>query len=138
MEDFLAGAVDGGAAAQLQQAPGIGGDNGLGASGLGVAHFLGKKFQRSLGLRDVVESRGAAADFRVGQFHKIEVGNLAQKLARSFANFLAVKEMAGILISDANGKRLHFCSKAKSSQEFGNVASFGRKRAGLHVLGLVR
>jgi hypothetical protein len=35
VEDFLAGAVDGGAAAQLQQAPGIGGDNGLGASGLG-------------------------------------------------------------------------------------------------------
>jgi hypothetical protein len=41
VEDFLVGAVDGGAGAQLQQAAGVGGSDSLGACGLGVAHFLG-------------------------------------------------------------------------------------------------
>ena len=40
MKDFLVGAVDGGAGAKLQQAAGVGGDDGLRASGLGVAHFI--------------------------------------------------------------------------------------------------
>jgi len=40
VEDFLVGAVDGGAGAKLQQAARVGGDDGLRASGLGVAHFL--------------------------------------------------------------------------------------------------
>jgi len=42
VEDFLAGAVDGGAGAKLQEATGVGGDDSLGAGGLGVAHFLGE------------------------------------------------------------------------------------------------
>ncbi len=42
VEDFLVGAVDGGAGAQLQQAAGVGGDDGLGAGGFGVAHFFGE------------------------------------------------------------------------------------------------
>jgi hypothetical protein len=40
VEDFLVGAVDGGAGAKLQQAARVGGDDGLRASGLGVAHFF--------------------------------------------------------------------------------------------------
>ena len=40
VEDLLVGAVDGGAGAKLQEAAGVGGDDGLRASGLGVAHFF--------------------------------------------------------------------------------------------------
>jgi hypothetical protein len=42
VENFLAGAVDGGAGAELEEAAGIGGDDSLGAGGLGVAHFFGE------------------------------------------------------------------------------------------------
>ena len=85
-------------------------------------------------MRDVVDSGGAAADFRVRQFHKIEIGNGVQKGARSFANFLAVKKMAGILVGDANWKLLQVCGEAESGEEFGDVASLGGKFACLAVL----
>ncbi len=75
-------------------------------------------------MREVVDSGGAAANFRAGQFHKFEIGDGAQERARSFADFLSVEEMAGILISDAQGKRLQFCSEAEGGEEFGDVANF--------------
>ena len=101
MENLLIGAVDSYSCAQLQQASGIGGGDNRGASGLGVVHFFGEQLQRCFGLRDVVDSGGAAADFRVGQFHKIKFGDGAQKRARSFTDFLPVEEMTGILVGDA-------------------------------------
>jgi len=89
-------------------------------------------------LRDIVDSCGAAANFRVRQFHKIEIGDGVQKSARSFADFLTVEKMAGILVRNADGKRLHFCGKTESSKKFRDVASFSCESAGLRVLGLVR
>jgi len=50
VEDLLVGTVDGGAGAELQQAAGVGGDDGLPAGGLGVAHFLGEQFEGSSGM----------------------------------------------------------------------------------------
>jgi hypothetical protein len=38
----MAGAVDGGAGAELEEAAGIGGDDGLRAGGLGMVHFFGE------------------------------------------------------------------------------------------------
>src|SRR5438128_401481 len=46
--------------------------------------------------------------------------------------------MAGILVRNADGKRLHFCGKTESSKKFRDVASFSCESAGLRVLGLVR
>jgi len=43
VEDFVAGTVEGGAGAKLQEASRVGGNDGLGASGLGVAHFFGEQ-----------------------------------------------------------------------------------------------
>ena len=138
MQNFLIGAMDGGAGAELQEAAGVGGNDGLGACGLSVAHFFCEEFERSFRLRDIVDSGGAAANFRVGQFHKIETRNGAQKLAWSFANFLSVEEMARILIGDAEWKRVQFCGEAESGEKFGDVASLCGQSAGLAVLGLVR
>jgi hypothetical protein len=42
VEDFLAGVVELGAGAELQETAGVGGDDGLGTRGGGVAHFLGE------------------------------------------------------------------------------------------------
>ena len=89
-------------------------------------------------MRDVVDAGGAAADFRIGQFHKIEIGDGVQKRARSFANFLAVEKVARVLVGDAQRKRLHFCGEAEGGQKFGDIASFCGKAAGLGVLGFVR
>ena len=75
MEDFLMGMVDVDADAELQQAARVGGDDGLGTSGFDVSHFLGEQFERCFCLCDVVDSGGAAADFRIGQFHKLEIGD---------------------------------------------------------------
>ena len=134
MEDLLAGAVNPDSCAQLQQAAGIGGGDNRGASGLGVVHFFGEQLQRCFGLRNVVDSSGAAADFRVGQFHKIKFGYGAQKSARSFADFLSVEKMAGILVGDAEGKRFEFGGEAEGDEEFGDVANFSREGARLGKL----
>ena len=42
MQDFLVGVVKLGAGAELEEAAGVGGDDGLGAGGGGVPHFLGE------------------------------------------------------------------------------------------------
>ena len=43
MQDFLVGAVEGGAGPQLQEAAGVGGNDGCGARGSAVAHFLSEQ-----------------------------------------------------------------------------------------------
>ena len=101
MENLLPGAVNPDSGAELQEAAGIGGGDDGGAGGLGLAHFFGKQLQGCISLGDVVDSGGAAADFRIGQFRKIEFGDGAQQGARGFADFLSVEEVAGILVGDA-------------------------------------
>ncbi len=129
--------MDRGAGAELQKAAGVGGDDGLRARGLRVAHFLGKQLQRCFGLREVVNPGGAATDFRVGQFHKFKIRNGAQKRARRFADLLPVEQVTGILISDAMPQGIHFCGKAESGEKFSDIAGFLGESAGLGVFFLV-
>ena len=75
-------------------------------------------------MRDVVDTGGAAADFRAWQFHKFESRDGAQKRAWSFADFLTVEKMAGILIGDTQGKGFQFRGEAERGQKFGDVADF--------------
>ena len=135
MEDLLAGAVDTHSCAELQQAAGVGGGDDGGAGGLGVAHFVGEQFEGRFDLGDVVNSGGAAADFRVRQFHEIESGNGAQKGTRSLADFLSMEKMAGILVGDAEWERLQFGAEAEFGEELGDIANFFRKGARLRKLG---
>ena len=137
MEDLLIGAVDGGSRTQLQEASGVGGCDDRGARGLRLYHFLGQQFKRRFRLRDVVDSGGAAADFRAGQFHKFESGDGAQKRARGFADFLTVEKMAGILIGDTQRKWFQFCGEAERGEKFGDVADFGGEFASPGKLRLV-
>ena len=64
-------------------------------------HFLREQFERRFGFRDVVDARRTAALVRERHFHQFDARNRANQLARRFADFLSVREMAGILISDA-------------------------------------
>ncbi len=124
MEDLLIGMVDRGSGTQLQEASGIGGGDDRGTRGLGVLHFFRQQFERRFRLRDVVDSGGAAADFRAGQFHKFESGDGAQKRARGFTDSLTVEKMAGILIGDTQGKRFQFYGEAERGEKFGDVVDF--------------
>ena len=99
---FLAGLVDFRASAQLQQTAGICGDNRCGAGGLRAFHFFLQQIERGFRLRDVVDSGRTAANVRVGQFHEFDARNGAQQLARGLADFLAVEQVAGVLIGDAD------------------------------------
>ena len=56
MQDFMIGAVDCGARAELQDAAGIRGDDGLGLSLLHRVHFAREQFERRFGFRDVVHT----------------------------------------------------------------------------------
>ena len=99
MEDFLIRAMNGGAGAELEDAAGIGGDDGLGFRIARVVHFLRQQLERRLRFRDVVNSRGAAAMIGERHFDEFDAGDGANQFARGFADFLAVYEMAGILIA---------------------------------------
>ncbi len=124
VEDLLIGAVDRGSRPQLQEASGIGGCDDGRARGLSVLHFFRKQLERRFRLRDVVDSGGAAADFRARQFHKFESGDGTQKSPGGLADFLTVEKVAGILIGDAQGKRFQFCGEAERGEKFGDVADF--------------
>ncbi len=132
------GVVDLRAGAELQEAAGICSDDGLGASGFGVAHFISEQFERCLGLRDVIDAGRATTNFRVGQFHKFKIGDGAQECARSFADFLSVEEVARVLIGDAERERLKRNRKAEGGEEFSDVTNFFRKCAGWSERFLVR
>ncbi len=104
MEHFLAGIVELGAGAKLQETARVGADDHLSAGAFCQIHFLGQQIHRCASLREVVHAGRAAADVRVRQFHKIELRNSAEEFARSFANLLPVEKMAGILIGDTQRK----------------------------------
>src|SRR5208282_6523724 len=86
---------------------------------------------------DVVDARGTAADVRVRQFHEFNAGNGAQQLARSLADFLAVQEVAGVLIGDAQAGFLERSDEAKSGEKFGDIAHFGGEDDGGGMLRFV-
>lgn len=105
MEDLLVGVVELDAGAELQETSGVGGDDGFRGGDDGMMHFVGQQFEGCFGLGDIVDSCGAAADFRVRQFHKLQAGDGAQELARGAADFLSVEKMARVLIGDAQRQR---------------------------------
>ena len=113
VQNFLAGSVNRGAGAKLQDAAGIRGDNRLRLGFLRVFHLQRQQFERCLCFGDVVNSRRPAALIRKRHFHKLHAGNRANQLARGFPHFLAVRQMAGILVCDA---QRNFPQRRRQSQ----------------------
>jgi len=106
VHDFLS-AVDAlDAGAELEEAAGVGGDDDFGFDRSDVFHFVVEQFERGFGLRDVVDACGAAADVGVWELDEFEAGDLFQEIARGVADLLSVKQVARILVSDAEIKRL--------------------------------
>lgn len=102
-----------------------------------MTHFLGEQLQGRFSLREVVDSGRATADFRVRQFHKIKIGNGAKQFSRSFADFLSVEKMAGILIRDTATQGIEFGRQADCGKKLSDVARFCSESGSLRVLGFV-
>lgn len=75
-------------------------------------------------MRNVVDARGTAANFRVRQFHKFEIRDGAQERARSLVDLLPVEEVAGVLVGNAEGKWFGFGGEADGGEKFGDVFCF--------------
>ena len=126
----MAGFVELGAGAELQDAAGIGGDDDRSGGGFGVLHFFGEKLHGGVRFGDVVNSGGAAAVIGEGHFDEFDAGNGADELARGFADFLAMGQMAGILIGDPEFRFAERRGEAEVDEKFGDVADARGKFGG--------
>ena len=101
MHDLELDAARGEAVADLEQAAGIArGDDGC--AGVGdMVEFALEKFVGHFGLDEVVDAGAAAAPHRFGQRLEVEAGDFFEQFARLDGDFLAVAEMAGVVIGDA-------------------------------------
>lgn len=131
MEDFVAGAVERGAGAELDHAAGICGDDGARLGLRDGIHFLREELERGFRLRDVVDPRGAAAEIGERHLDELDAGDGANQLARSFADFLAMREMTRILVRDAQRDFAERRSEAEFGEEFGDVANFRTELRGV-------
>ena len=82
---------------ELQDAAGIARSDDVGSElrnqlGFAIAKGLG-----GVGLHEVVDPRGAAADGGLGNFGEFEPGNAGEQSARLVANALRVLQVAGVV-----------------------------------------
>ncbi len=138
MHDFLLAVDTLDSGAELEQAAGVGGDDDFGFYAGDVFHFVVEQLERCFGFCDVVNAGGAATDVGVREFDEFEAGYLFQKIARGVADLLSVKQMAGILISDAEIEGLERAQRrgeSKRCEIFSNISHFGFERGGLRKFG---
>ena len=77
---------------------------------------------RGLGLHEVVDPGGAAAQLPVGGLHQLEVGDPAQQLARLGAHALRVGEVAGVVVGDlASGSGSRSARGPCLGEELGHI-----------------
>ncbi len=138
MQNFLPRLMQVRSGAKLEHAAWIRGSDHRGIRAFRVAHLDFQQIERSFRLCDVVDPGRSAALIRKRHFDQLEAGNGAQKFARSFRDFLAVQEMAGILVSDAKRKALQRRGEADFGEEFGYVFHLLLEGFGLHVFGSAR
>jgi hypothetical protein len=125
MEDFNFRAARGEAVANLEEAAGIaGGDDGR-AGGGDVVEFSPQKLAGHFGLDEVVNSGAAAAPHRFGKRHDVEARYVGEKFAGLGGDFLAVAEVAGVVIGDARfGGRFFGRAEADVDEPFADVLHF--------------
>ena len=95
IQPFLFRAVD-----QLEQAAGIRGGDDIRAGGFDVPQLAGEQGVGGVRVRQVINTRAAAAPGGFGEFNEFQTGNRAEELARLRRDFLAVAEVAGVVLGD--------------------------------------
>src|ERR1700743_1085226 len=104
--DHVEGGQLGGAAAakavhELQQAARVGADDGFGACGEQVRDLAIAKFVGGLGMEEVIDAGGAAAERGFSDLFDDEVGDLCEELAWLLPDALCVTKMTGVVVGDA-------------------------------------
>jgi len=84
----------------LEQAAGVAGGDDFRPGRADVLHLAFEELVGHLGLREVVDARAAAAPVALGQFHELHTGDGFQQRARLGGDFLAVAEVAGLVVGD--------------------------------------
>lgn len=95
---LFAAAAEG--AHELEEAAGVGGDDGLRLGGEEVADLAVAELLGGFGLEQVVDTGGAAAEPGFGDLGDFELGDSGEELAGLLMDSLGVPEVAGIVIGD--------------------------------------
>ena len=134
VQDFLPGGMNFRPRAHLQQAARICRDDDGSAGRARVLHLFRQYFERSLRLGDIVGACGAATIIGHGHFDQFHAGDRAHQLARGFADFLAVQEMAGILIRHAERQAGERRAQSQVGEKLGDVPHLSPECVCLRVL----
>src|SRR5579872_151055 len=124
VHDLLSRGMDFRSRAHLQQAPWICSDDDGSIGCARVFHFLCKEIERRLRLGDVVGACRSAAVIRHSHFDQLHIGDGAQELPGSFTNFLAVQQVAGILIRNAQRYAVERSAQSQFGEKFRSIAHF--------------
>lgn len=115
---------------KLEEAAGVGGDDGRGVGveevgGLAIAEFVGR-----FGMEEVVDAGGTAAHGRLGDLGDLEARDRGEEGAGFEEDALGVPEVAGVVVGDAEREGVAGGKGRKLSEELGDVATAGGKGAG--------
>lgn len=89
---------------ELQMASGIASGDRTRAGGGEMADLALLQDSRGLRLGDVVNAGAAAAPIRLRKFGQLDAGDSAQDFTRLPGDFLAVAEVAGLMVGDFGGR----------------------------------
>src|SRR6058998_3295109 len=113
------------ALSDLDDAPGIGSDHGLGARPADMSNLPLLELARHLGLRQVVRPCRAAAPVGFLEGHQREPGDLAEQRARLPRYLLPVHDVAGIVVGHRLVHRAEGTTERLGCEELGEVAHLG-------------
>ncbi len=105
------------AAHKLEEAAGVGGDDGLRVGVKEMAYFAVAKLLGRFGLEEVVDTGGATTKRRFGDLGKFKLRDCGEKLPRLLMNSLCVTEVACVVVSDANGQGVAWGQRMARSKE---------------------
>ena len=105
----------------LEEAPRVAGRDDLRAGGGDPVELSGEELSRDLGLQQVVDPGGAAAEVGLGELDQPETGDRAEESPRRLPHALAVRQVTGLVVRHREVERPPR-PREVLGQELGDVA----------------